>query len=114
MAFLTKDQIINAPDLNKFVTVEVPEWGGTVNIRKINGLQREKMEAAYASNAGKVSRAQLLSYCLCDENGVPLFNEADCAALDNKSAETTTRVFLACMKHNGFLKEDIETAEKKS
>ena len=114
MAFLTKDQILNAPDTNKFMVIDVPEWGGAVNLKKINGLQREKLEAAFAKNNGEMPRAPLLSYCICNEEGKQLFNEADFAAIGSKNGETLTNLFLACMRHNGFMKDDVENAAKKS
>lgn len=114
MPFLTKEQILSVPDTNKFLSLDVPEWGGTVNIKKINGLQRERLEAAFAKNSSEMQRAPLLSYCICDEAGKALFSEADFAALNSKSAEALTTVFMACMRHNGFLKDDVEAAEKKS
>ena len=45
MTILTRDQILQANDLVT-ETVEVPEWGGSVFVKSLTGVERDQFEAA--------------------------------------------------------------------
>lgn len=110
---LTRDQILNAPDL-KIAFVDVPEWGGTATIRVMSGLARDRFEAGLAKEPGNNLRARLVALCLCDEAGKLLFSEADLVALGEKSAPALHRVFEAAIKLNAIGKDGVDEAEKNS
>ena len=53
---LTRDQIIEKDDV-QIEEVPVPEWGGTVLIRGMSGLQREQFEASIRFEKPAANRA---------------------------------------------------------
>jgi hypothetical protein len=116
---LNKDQILGAGDL-PFEEVEVPEWGGMVRIRTMTGRDREKFEnLVYEPDGEKVKvnredfRAKLLSACIVGEDGKPMFDEKDIAALSGKSAKALNRLFTVAQDLNGMSQRVQEEIEKK-
>jgi hypothetical protein len=110
---LTKDQILAADDLQR-VEVPVPEWGGSVFVRTMSGSERDRFEAAHLKNPERDFRARLAVACVCDEQGQPLFAEADIPSLGGKSSSALTRIFEAASKLNRMSKEDYEDLGKGS
>ena len=45
MTYLSRDAILQREDI-KTEDVEVPEWGGTVRVRGMTGVQRDAFEAS--------------------------------------------------------------------
>ena len=101
MTYLSRDAILQREDI---VTedVEVPEWGGTVRVRGMSGVERDKFEAGLIAqpvangrrrkpqdqrqtNMENI-RAKLCSWCCVDEQGAGSFAESDVQALGGKSA----------------------------
>lgn len=109
MAFLSKAAILAAKD-QKMVAVDVPEWGGTANIRVMTGTERDRFESEFVGGNKGVDmvRAKLVAKCLCDEDGNRLFTEQEIPALGEKSAAVLDKLFTQCMKLNRFTKEDVE------
>ncbi len=107
---LTRDQILAAQDL-KTETVKVPEWGGTVNVRTMDGEGRDAFEASLQNNGKrdlKNFRAKLLAFCLVDDKGERMFSEADISALGKKSAAALTRLADVASKLNKMSEGDVE------
>jgi len=106
---LTKDQILEVDDL-KSVSVEVPEWGGTVLVRSMNGSDRDAFDSSlYITNAdgsrtAEMSnlRSKLVALTMVDEANVRLFEVADIPRLALKSAAALERVFEAAQRINGI------------
>lgn len=115
MAFLSKDDILNADD-RKTVTVSVPEWGGEVLVRSLSGRERDEFEASTVRIRGgkrednmENLRARLVSLCMVDDNGRRLFtSKHEIAALGTKSVAALQRVFNKCQELNGMSDEDVE------
>jgi hypothetical protein len=113
---LSKDAILAADDA-KVTPVEVPEWGGSVNVRVMSGVQLDAFQNCVAgardkSGAinGRGLRAALVALAACDDAGAALFTEADIPALEVKSGVALQRVFDAAAKLNGLTKDEAEQA----
>ena len=91
---LTREQILQSDDLPR-ETVQVPEWGGEVQVRTMTGTDRDAFEASLIGKEGRLEnvRARLVSLTLCDETGSRLFSDGDISALGGKSAKALDRVF---------------------
>jgi len=115
---LTKESILAAEDIT-IETIEIPEWGGEVGIKMMNGEERDEFEKdAFLNKQGDVEknfknlRSKLLVRTLCDEKGVLLFNQKDIDALAKKSAAALDRAFSKAQTLNRLSKEDVEELTK--
>lgn len=122
MAFLTREQILAAPDEQREI-VPVPEWGGEVMVRGLSGRGRDEMEAAVVMQNGRNTRvnhvnlrAKLLVRTVIDpESRQPLFNSnGDVKALGEKSAAALQRVFDVAQRLSGMTASDVEELTKNS
>lgn len=109
---LTRDQILMCDDLPR-ETVQVPEWGGEVQVRTMTGADRDTFEASLIGKEGRLEnvRARLVSLALCDELGVRLFNDSDVIALGQKSAKALDRVFTVAQRLNGIGADQVDAAK---
>ena len=114
MSVLKRDDILQAEDI-KTELVPVPEWGGDVYVKGMNGAERDKFEGSLVILRGKDKqmnmtniRAKLASMTICDDKGKRLFNENDVQALSQKSAAALQRVFVVAQKLSGISDDDIE------
>jgi len=109
MASITKSMVVSAAD-KKMIDVEIPEWGGTAKLRVMSGSERDRFEGEFQGDKKSVDdvRAKMVSKCLCDDEGVRLFSEAEVPLLGEKSAAVLDRLFTMCMKLNRFSKDDVE------
>jgi hypothetical protein len=121
---LGRDDILSADDI-RIEQVDVPEWGGTVYIRTLTGLQRERYVESIRRTVGhgkkqsveivlQQSGAKLAAQTLCDESGKLLFTEADIPALARKSARALQRVIDASARLNGLDDEAENDAKNDS
>ncbi len=113
---LTADQILQADDSPTEI-VSVPEWGGEVKVRTLNGRERDVFEASV--NDGKQTnfaniRARLVSLSVCDEKGDRIFSDAQVDILGKRSAKALDRVFAVAQRLSGLTKEDVEQLVKNS
>ncbi len=123
MAFLTKSQILAAPDI-RTETVEVPEWGGQVLVRGLTGTDRDKFESSVvdigASTPDNVvthtenMRAELAARGIVDASGDLMFAPADIVALGEKSAAALDRVCDVIKRLSGMAGGSMEAARKNS
>lgn len=114
---LNRDLILNAKDI-KIIPLDVPEWGGQVFIKTLNGAERDELEASIIqlSADGKTQkmkldklRSMLAFLALCDEDGNRLFVEADdISALAQKSASALDRVAAQVQALAGMSQSDID------
>lgn len=114
MGLLTRDQIRAAQDV-VHETVEVPEWGGSVRVKALNGAERDAFEASLTQQKGKQFkmnmqnvRARLARLTCVDEKGAPIFQPSDEHWLGEKSAAALDRVFDVAMRLAGMRDQDIE------
>jgi len=104
---LTKEQILAADDL-KTETVDVPEWGGQVQVGTLSAAERDKFDAIVAgqTRGGKTDmaglRLHLVALVLRGSDGQPLFGANDMKALEKKSAAAIQRVFEVAARLNGL------------
>jgi len=110
---LTREQILGANDM-KTEPVEVPEWGGSVIVRGMTGVERDRLEQDSVKGKGndaKINlinmRARMVAASVVDESGKHLFGSSDIEMLGNKSAAALTRVFTVAQRLSGFTQEDI-------
>ena len=85
MTYLSRDAILQREDI-KTEDVEVPEWGGTVRVRGMSGVERDAFESSLieqpAANGQRKRRrqqttktnmanvrAKLCAWCIVDEKG---------------------------------------------
>lgn len=117
--FLKKSQILEAKD-RKFETVEVPEWGGDVNITVLTGAQRHEWEKKMLE-MGKTEevdvkiRERLLSLVICDEELNPLFpGDKGLEELSEKSSLVLTRLYEKAVELSKVKSDAVEEAVKNS
>ena len=114
MQTLNRDKIIAAKDLET-EQVEVPEWGGSVLVRTMNGTERDAFEASFYVGRGKNReqnlenlRARLVALVVVDEAGERVFTDEDTAALGQKSVKALDRIFEVAQRLNGIGPKDVE------
>jgi len=115
---LTRDQIFDSQDIQEEI-VAVPEWGGSVKVRGMTGIERDVFESSIMQGKGKNIkmnwqnvRAKLVVHSVIDEDGNKLFTDADVARLGEKSAAALDRVFDVAQRLSGITKEDVEELAK--
>ncbi|MER7076635.1 hypothetical protein SAMN02982929_05303 [Saccharopolyspora kobensis] len=112
---LSREAILAADDSN-VEDVPVPQWGGTVRVRSLTGRERDRLEASMIGKNGKADatrglanfRARLVAASVIDENGAPMFTEADVDALAGKSAAALDVIASAAMRLSGLSDSDVE------
>ena len=105
---LSRDDILLCTD-EKFKDVEVPEWGGTVRVRSLTGLQRSQLLSAMSENAATEDWIErLVAACICNEKGGPLFSQDDVKLLKEKNSAALNRVFDAADNLNGISGKQVE------
>lgn len=113
---LSREQILNIDDI-KIEEVEVPEWGGSVMVKGMNGKERDAFELSFLEGS-KVSsqniRAKLVSLTVIDEEKKPIFTVADIDALGQKSAKALDRIFEVAQRLSKIGANDIEEMAKNS
>lgn len=123
MKMLTKEEVLAVQD-TKIQTVEVPEWGGAVCVKEMNGVERDDYASWLTANLSDdgvrakeqrtAMKMKLLSLTVCDEAGNPLFAESDFDALSKKSGAALLRVFAVAMDLNGMSEKAREEIRKNS
>lgn len=115
---LTKDQILQSDDLPR-EEVQVPEWGGSVFVRTMTGIERDSFEQSIVDTNGKSKgtnlkniRAKLCAYTVVDDNGERLFTNEEAGQLGTKSSKALDRIFPVSQKLNGMSNEDVEELAK--
>lgn len=111
---LTREQIFAANDVET-VTVEVPEWGGSVKVKSLTGSERSRIDqflSVHLTEDGKVNdllgfRILLIQLATVDDEGKPLFNGKDAEAIGKKSATVLDKLFVAASKLNKLLAAEV-------
>ena len=114
---LTKDQIGSALR-GPLLTVDVPEWNGSVSIKRISAADMVRLRDLYATDGDEEAAAdpqrnldaacELLSMTLCDESGITRFSAAELREWDHSQIGLFNRLLEAAQKHN---KLDSESSE---
>ncbi|MBT8046398.1 MAG: phage tail assembly chaperone [Pontiella sp.] len=117
MATLNGIEILEADDL-KLELVQVPEWGGAVQIRQISAGERDTWEVYAQGELEKPEgariniRAALAAMTLCDDQGERLFSSAQAGDLAGKNSKALDRIYEASIKLNGLSKSEADAIEK--
>jgi hypothetical protein len=114
---LSRDDILNANDIY-IQELHVPEWGGILYVKTLNGEERDKVEAAVMQvgingQPQKIKldklRSTVASLGICDKDGKSLFTEKDIPLLAKKSAAALDRVVAKIQTLSGMSPADIES-----
>lgn len=114
---LSAADIFAADDL-ELTLVDVPEWGGSVYLRAMTGLERDTFETASLkySNTKDPSflrnfRAKFVLACVVDADGKPLFKENQLDKIASKSAKVLDRLSEKIQELSGIEKKKDKEAE---
>lgn len=117
---LNREQILQANDLETR-DIDVPEWGGTVRVRALTGVERDALEASAIQGKGKNRdvnltnfRAKLCARAIVDEQGKRIFEDADIAALGRKSSGALSKVYNLAAELSGISEADVDELTKNS
>lgn len=110
---LTRDEILTSDDI-KEKWVEVPEWGGSVLIRGLDGVGRDAFERSIIQGKGEDRevvwinmRAKLVQRTAIDPvDRLMLFSEQDVMALGRKSGAALQKCFEVAARLSGITSED--------
>jgi L-ascorbate metabolism protein UlaG (beta-lactamase superfamily) len=111
--YLDMAAILAADDI-KVEELHIPEWGGTVRVRGMDGTQRDAFEESQLGAPYRNLRARLAVATLITADGKPMFTAADVPALAKKSARALDRIFPVATRLSGLSKEDVEELKKNS
>jgi hypothetical protein len=104
---LSRHQILAVPAAPP-VAFHVPEWSGDVYIKVIDGRQRERFERIHGSPDRLDIRATLLCFALCDEKGIPIFQDQDIATINALPAPILLRLYDRALEVNRVTQEQVE------
>lgn len=122
--FLNRDDIVGAKDY-RTVDVKVNEWrpeGVTedayVKVRPMTAGQRARYESAMVElhqtnkNFDKIGEygLKVVAWCVVDEEGKRIFNDADVKQLEQKSSAPILRIRDAALKLSGMGSEAVDEA----
>jgi len=114
---ITRDAIFAAKDL-PLEPVEVPEWGGTVYVRTMSGVERDNFDTKVMRRSRngadfdiKGLRVQVVILTACNEEGELLFSDKDNEELSKKNSLVLDRICNAARRVNGILGGDEEALE---
>lgn len=117
---LSREDILAADDLTT-EEVDVPEWGGSVLVKSLSGVERDAYEDSLRYFVdGKVipnsenARAKLVARTVVDEAGNRIFGDEDVNALGLHSALVLNRVWEKAAQMSGLTDEDVEDAKGNS
>jgi hypothetical protein len=110
---LSRAAILAAGDIES-ERVEVPEWGGAVWVRTMDGRERDAFEGHQIAHPWEDIRARLAVITVCDSGGQALFNAGDVAAISRKSGRALDRIFEVSARLSGLGKKDIDELKKNS
>jgi hypothetical protein len=118
---LNRDSIIGAVDFG-IKEHEVPEWGGTVYLRKWSAKDRNAYIAKSVSvdeNGGHVNYENVfdsvvwaVAMSLCDENGIRLFADNEIDILAQKNGDVMQKLCEEVYRLNGLASNSIEESAK--
>lgn len=111
---LKREQILQAND-TRTIDVDVPEWGGIVKIKLMDGEARQAWQESIATTKGKLPKNMmetLLVLTLVDDSGEPLFSLEDVKALSKKSSIVLSRLWEEAAELNGLTDRSIKAMEK--
>jgi len=113
-----RDDILNTDDLPR-KEVEVKEWGVTLYVRTMTGLERDHYEVDLMENRDlpireklRNMRAKLVVLTTVDENGERVFNDDDVEIVGGKSARALSTLADAAKDLNKIGDDEVEDEVK--
>lgn len=110
-----KERILASKDLLT-EPVDVKEWGETVHVRVMTGIDRDSLTAGMRDGVGNLDlmkyRARLLVRCIVNEDGSTMFSENELDLLNAKSSVALDRLFAVADRINGVNSDAVDAAEK--
>ena len=120
MAFLSREDIMAIVSVKK-ESVDMPEWGGSVFVRVMSGVESDTLtdlilghEEKTGNNRVPHLKAIMAILTVCDEDGGRLFSMTDIDMLLSKEGNALTRIFEVARRINGLSPDAEEDAEKNS
>jgi hypothetical protein len=115
---LTAESILQADDCSDIEKVEVPEWGGFLFVKVMNGAERDFYELTASKSiqdpgSGSI-RAVLCAATICNDQGDRMFTNKQVGELSKKSGHALDRVFTVAQRVNKITDDEIEDLEKNS
>jgi hypothetical protein len=118
--FLDREAILKINDI-KIQEVDVPEWGGKVLVKSLNGAERDSFEASIVSGTGnnvKMNmeniRAKLVVRSVVGDDNKRLFSDSDADILAKKSCAALDRIFEVAQKLSGVGDKELKELVKNS
>lgn len=106
---LSREQILASRSNRKPVSLEVPEWGGTVYVRVLSA--KDQMELSEGVKPAEMP-IKVILHCFVDEQGNRLFQDEDAEMLAAEEFPIIMRVFAFVAKLNGLSTKELEEAMK--
>lgn len=111
-AVLTRESIFASDDTG-FESIEVPEWGGTLYVRGLNGLEREEMENHFLKGDDSSvditgQKVKMLIACVVDKDRNQIFKPNDAGKINKKSGVVIDKIFGVCCRLSGLTDAAIE------
>ncbi len=111
---LNRDQILQAKD-DQRETLDVPEWGGQVNLKVLTSAERDEYESKMVDltngNRPKNFRAGFAATCICDDAGKRIFSEGDIEELGKKNGSVMNKIFNKILEMNKYTEADVKELE---
>lgn len=108
-----REKILKCKDIQT-EKVHIPEWSVDIYVRGLTGKERDRYEASLLETRGRSqvtnyanARAKMVILAACDENGDPVFTQADLQELTDKSAAALDRIFSVARRLSGMDEDDI-------
>jgi hypothetical protein len=111
-----RGQIREAKDLRR-ETVEIPEWGVTLEVQSLTTMQRSELfEGARGAGDRVDSRilfpSLVIATSMVPGTDEPVFDSGDMDWLNTKSAGATGRVATLALKLSGLSDEEVKEIKK--
>lgn len=113
---LTREEILAKRSVRQREPVEVPGWG-TVHVAKFTARDRDRFEEIVTGGVvGKVNlrnvRAQLVPLFVVNEDGTPMFTDADSDEIGALDSDAVQVIIDAGFRINGLNANALEDAAK--
>lgn len=117
--YLSRESILDVSDI-QVEELEIPEWGGTVLVREMTTAEVEHFALKTQGAQGQLDttkmagvRAEVVAWCVVDEDGNALFKKSDVNELQKKSNRAIDKVFNKALELTGLQPPEESEAEPK-